>query len=1416
VPVSATEGSAFTGTVATFTDTAGTDVGATFGATINWGDGTSSPGTIMMSVGGTPTFSVTGTHTYAEESPPTGYTVTVTITHETAPTVTVSTVATVTDPPVMPTAVPVTATEGTPTGLIPVATFTDPGTPAGAARGSYSATIDWGDGTAPTAGNITLAAGVFTVSGNHTYAEESAASHPGSTPYMVKVTILHEATTATVTTTATVAEAALVGTQATVAATEGAPTGTITVATFVDLGGPEAVGDYIASIDWGDGTALTTGTVALGGNNVFSVTGSHIYTEEATYKINVTITHEAATPITVTDTVAVFDPAVVATGVAVTATEGAPTGLIPVATFTDPGTAAGESLGAYSATIDWGDGTPVGTGVITNSSGTFTVSGRHIYAEEGTFTVKVTILHENAPPATATSTATVADIAVSGTAVPVSATEGSAFTGTVATFTDPGTPLGEPLGDYSATISWGDGSPNTAGLIALGPVVNGVQTFTVTGTHTYAEEIANGYTITVTINHDQLTTPTTVTTTATVADPAVVPAGQTFNATEGSAFNGVVATFVDPAGGEPNASDMGALATHYNAMINWGDGTTTPGTIALNPAIPGGNGYTVSGMHTYTEESATGYTVTVTINHESAPAATATSTAIVADAPVVVTSNPLSIPEASQFSGTVATFTDPAGAEAISNYSAVIDWGDGTTPTAGTIAAGPGGTFLVNGEHVYIAEGGFTVKTTVSHESAPNANSTATANVSDLLIFQATNPVLPVAGGTVVYTITVTNPTANPATNALITDMIPQGTTLISFAASQGTIANVMGSSGQTPNGVAAALGTIPAGASPTITIQVRVNPNLPQGVLLTNTATTVTPGDPANDNDDPPNVAIAGTVAALTVTTSASNAHPASGSTLTYTVTVRDTGPSDAQNVTVTDTLPAGLQVLSASATQGTTVISGTTVSANLGTLPFNSSALVVIVAQVPPGTPTGTTYNDSATVTSTTGTNLATTGQSVTSAVVTVTARAPTTVGVFDAAAQFGNPPATWKLKNTNQVGSPDFSTSTNLENGFQYGSSTSTGVMGDWNGDGVSTVGVVDVVNGLLQWSLRNHNSPGAPDIAPFFYGTAGEIPIVGDWTGQGKDTVGIFDPTTATFALRNSNTAGAPNFVFTYGLPGDIPAVGDWIGQGKTTIGVVRPQQDGNFLWLLRNSNSAGAVDITPFEFGAIGTNPVTGDWIGQGKTTVGVFDPTFAVWSLRNSNSAGAPDITPFPYGSPMKLSQPVPGQFGLPALEQVAGGSRPFDPNLPSLSQDDLQFTVTAAINRLALAGVSQNLLDRLGQTQFSIADLPDGILGETFTTANRVLVSAKASGHGWFVDPTPGQDEEFTSNPDGTFTANPGSNGDGRIDLLTLVLHEMGHIDNLPNISAVTNPGDLMNGYLADGQRLTSALDRVFARGDF
>src|SRR5262249_42749778 len=125
--------------------------------------------------------------------------------------------------------------------------------------------------------------------------------------------------------------------------------------------------------------------------------------------ISVTIHHDAASDSMAVSTGKVSDPAVIAVGgVSVSGVEGVAEPDEVVATFTDPGGA--EDLSHYSADIAWGDGAS-SQGEITfdSTSNVFSISGGHLYADEGTFVITTTIHHDAAPDATATSSASVAD-----------------------------------------------------------------------------------------------------------------------------------------------------------------------------------------------------------------------------------------------------------------------------------------------------------------------------------------------------------------------------------------------------------------------------------------------------------------------------------------------------------------------------------------------------------------------------------------------------------------------------------------------------------------------------------------------------------------------------------------------------------------------------------------------------------------------------------------------------------------------------------------------------------------------------------------------------------------------------------------------------------------------------------------------
>jgi hypothetical protein len=142
-----------------------------------------------------------------------------------------------------------------------------------------------------------------------------------------------------------------------------------------------------------------------------------------------------------------------------------------------------------------------------------------------------------------------------------------------------------------------------------------------------------------------------------------------------------------------------------------------------------------------------------------------------------------------------------------------------------------------------------------------------------------------------------------------------------------------------------------------------------------------------------------------------------------------------------------------------------------------------------------------------------------------------------------------AVWKLRNSFTRGGPDST--------INYGGVTSIPVVGDWNGDGVTTIGVVENVGGVLTWKLRNSFSPGLPDAGNFAFGVATAVPITGDWDNNRTFTPGIYDFTSGLWQLRNENTGGpADAGTFTFGPSGGsdslaerwIPLAGDFDGLG----------------------------------------------------------------------------------------------------------------------------------------------------------------------------------------------------------------------------------------------------------------------------
>ena len=205
----------------------------------------------------------------------------------------------------------------------------------------------------------------------------------------------------------------------------------------------------------------------------------------------------------------------------------------------------------------------------------------------------------------------------------------------------------------------------------------------------------------------------------------VIAAGQTFTATEAAATGLVtVATFSD--------ADPMVVAGDFIASIAWGDGQSSAGTISGSQAA----GFTVSGGHTYAEDGT--YTASVTIS-DANTSATAAGAATVSDPAVNATPSPTAAVAGFAASVNVATFTDPAGAEATADYSATIVWGDGHT-SAGTISGPDGnGVFTVSGTNTYADVGSFTATVTIADDTAPTVAVSPTVTVTAPITLMVTN-----------------------------------------------------------------------------------------------------------------------------------------------------------------------------------------------------------------------------------------------------------------------------------------------------------------------------------------------------------------------------------------------------------------------------------------------------------------------------------------------------------------------------------------------------------------------------------------------------------------------------------------------------------------------------------------------------
>ena len=438
---------------------------------------------------------------------------------------------------------------------------------------------------------------------------------------------------------------------------------------------------------------------------------------------------------------------------------------------------------------------------------------------------------------------------------------------------------------------------------------------------------------------------------------------------------------------------QGSVASGPGSDFTWSVGTLVAGTsatLAVTYVVPSS---TLPGSYTNTA------TVT-TSTPDPDPANTATDTNTVTALSNLVISKDDGVTSVIAGGGTIQTYTirvrntgasdardvavadvwpagfAQAGAPIPSQGSVTPGLGGNFTWAAGTIAAGGEATLTVTYTVPAVTLPGSYTNTATVTTSTPDANPIDTATdttlvtaLADVSITKTDLVTSVVAGaGTVqTYTLRVRNNGVgfSDAQNVVVTDLWPAGFTRGGFGIpSQGSVASGPGSD------FTWTIGTLAQDAEATLTVSYTVPASTLPGVYVnTATVTSTTPDPDSNNTATDATTVVADAIFAISKDDGVTEVVAGDGTVHTYTIRARNLGPSDAQDVVITDTWPAGFTPVGiGSPTVGTiTPVGGGDFVWTIGTLAAGVEAVVTVSYTVPTDTLPGF-YTNTARLTTTT----------------------------------------------------------------------------------------------------------------------------------------------------------------------------------------------------------------------------------------------------------------------------------------------------------------------------------------------------------------------------------------------------------------------------------------------------------------
>jgi len=181
-----------------------------------------------------------------------------------------------------------------------------------------------------------------------------------------------------------------------------------------------------------------------------------------------------------------------------------------------------------------------------------------------------------------------------------------------------------------------------------------------------------------------------------------------------------------------------------------------------------------------------------------------------------------------------------------------------------------------------------------------------------------------------------------------------------------------------------------------------------------------------------------------------------------------------------------------------------------------------------------------------------------------------------------------------------------------GVGWGGSALKPVLGDYDGDGKTDTAIYDTTGGAW-WIIPSSGIP-AYGVG---WGGSGFKPVPGDYDGDGKTDIAIYDATVGAWWVIPSSGTGPQGQAGAYGVgwggSAFKPVPGDYDGDGKADIAIYNNTNGG--WWIIPSSGTGpqGQVGAYGVGWGGTGFTPVPGDYDGDGKTDVAIYQSGNGGW-----------------------------------------------------------------------------------------------------------------------------------------------------------------------------------------------------------